>query len=318
MAGRRCLLLGMFALLLLVTGCQQNEQTLRLGGGPAGGTFQGVAEALAAVLQPENLPMEVLPSGGSVANLVSLNRGELDLGLVYAGDAYLGRRGQLSMVQPAPKNVRLVARLYGAAAQLVVRQNSRYRAVSGLIGARIAIGNPGSGTAVAARRYFGSRGLWDQIVPIHVGFDMGLKELSQGSVDAVWMVVGFPNLALARQDSNEPLRWLDLRGEEGPEQDPFLKSFPFYRPVEIPPGTYQSQLSAVHTFQDEALLLARTGLPDETVFHLLRTLYAPKTLQAFAARHHLGQELRNAAVPPGDDPPLHAGAARYWKSRKQL
>jgi len=312
----RCRRLGCLLLLLVsILGCTRDETPLRLGGGPSGGTYQGFAEALASVLQQANpkLRLQVVPSGGSVANLVSLNRGELDLGLVYAGDAYLGRHGRLEKVRPAPKNVRLLARLYGAAAQLVVRQTSRFQRPGDLVGCRVAIGNPGSGTAVAAHRYFASLGLWKRIVPIYVGFDMGLAELGRGSVDAVWMVVGLPNRALARQTANDPLRWLDLFPAGGAGGEAFFTDFPFYRRSEIPPDTYRGQVQPVRTFQDQTLLLARFDLPEETVYRLLQVLYEPATLELFAVRHQLGKELKLAAGPPGQEPPLHAGAARFWK-----
>jgi uncharacterized protein len=141
------------SLLLLLVSCDPGPKPLTVAGGPSGGTCQGVAEALAETVASLNSQQfKVEATGGSVSNLRSINRRQHDLGLVYAGDAYLGRRGELAGVQAATKNVRAVCRLYGAAAQLLVPANSRGHDPREMQRARIATGNPGSGTAIAAER----------------------------------------------------------------------------------------------------------------------------------------------------------------------
>jgi len=315
-SGTFYLQLAVLVSILLLTGCQQTETELNLGGGPEGGTFQGFAEALASALHSREpgLSFRVEPSAGSVTNLVRLNRGELDLALVYAGDAYLGREGRLSGVQPASKNVRAVTRLYSAVAQLVVRRSSPWRSVRELTGARVAIGTPGSGTAVAAERYFTSVGLWSRLVPIHVGFEMAFRELERGSVDAVWLLVGLPNRALAQHAEQLPLRLLDLFEPQDAGGADLFRDYPFYAQAAIPAGTYAGQAREVSSFSDATLLLARSGLSDERVYQLLEVLFTGETRRMLAARHHLGGELTPERGEEGIKIPMHAGARRFWRA----
>ena len=63
---------------------------------------------------------------------------------------------------------------------------------------------------MAAERYFSSLGLWGQIVPIYVGFKMGMEELQKGRVEALWMLVGFPNQSVRRWFEQYRLRLLPL------------------------------------------------------------------------------------------------------------
>lgn len=314
--GRIRLFIALLLLGGLLAGCQQKSSELTIGGGPEGGTFQGFAEALAGAVQRQDarFKFRVVASAGSVANLVGLNRGDLDLALVYAGDAYLGRRGRLQEVQPAAKNVRALCRLYSAAAQLVVPRNSPRQTPTDLAGARVAIGNPGSGTALAAERYFKSCGLWNRLVPIHVGFDMAFEELARGRVDAVWLLVGYPNRSLAAHAKRHPLRLLDLFGDTEAERRLFSE-YPFYTPVTIPAGTYVGQERAVASFGDSTLLLARSNLGDEQVYQLLQVLFADKTRQDLAAHHQLGKELQPGRAQEGVKIPLHTGAYRFWRLR---
>lgn len=131
-------------LLLLLGGCQKREQEIRFGGGPSGGTFHRFAVGMAAVLE-RGLPdtrVTVQRSGGSLANLTDVDQGKLDMALVYAGDAYLGRAGRIERELPPTERVLALARLYGASAHLVVRRDSPYRSPYDLKGKRVAVGSP--------------------------------------------------------------------------------------------------------------------------------------------------------------------------------
>lgn len=310
----RLFLLG----LLAVAGCQPEQQMIVVGGGPAGGTFQGYAEALVTVVAGGDAKYRwrVKPSGGSISNLKDLERGRVDLALVYAGDAWLAGEGRLPSLSSPTSNIRAVARLYGAAAQLVVHASSPHHQLTDLVGARVAIGNPGSGSALAAQRYFTSLGLWDQIIPIHVGFSMGLRELDLGSVDAVWLVVGYPNRALVQEARNVSVRFLDLYSEA--RESGFFKDYPFYSELEIPAGTYHGQRRRIWTFQDSALLMARLDLDPALVYTLLNRLYSPAGLNEMAHSHPVGETLDPAQGLKGVRVPLHSAANRYWREQKIL
>lgn len=305
-------------LLIAMSGCDPRQTPVSVGGGPAGGTFQGFAGAIGTTVAEINpqLQFKIEPSGGSVANLVSLNRHQQDLGLVYAGDAYLGRAGQLADVQPATKNVRAVCRLYGAAAQLVVAANSQLRDPRDLIGERVAIGNPGSGTAMAAERYFSSLGLWEQIVPIFVGFKMGMEELQKGRVEALWMLVGFPNQSVRRWFEQYRLRLLPLAAAT--DNTDFWARYPFYEPVTIPRLTYPKQTKAVASFKDSTLLLANLQVPDSLIYQVLQRLFSAAGRARMQKLHPLGGELSLADGLRGIKIPLHGGADRFWKEQSRF
>lgn len=73
----------------------------KLAGGPEGGTFILFADAIAEQLRAENpdLKIEVISSGGSVANLRMVEAGKVAMAL-----AYLGMQGQLDSKTGRLKN----------------------------------------------------------------------------------------------------------------------------------------------------------------------------------------------------------------------
>ncbi len=80
-----------------------------IGGGPQGGALIVFAEELKTLLEKESeeINANVIGSGGSVANLRSIEAGKLDLAWGYATDAYLGYKGNLvsgslSLKHPGP------------------------------------------------------------------------------------------------------------------------------------------------------------------------------------------------------------------------
>jgi hypothetical protein len=75
----------------------QKKQRLAFGGGPTGGTFQYFSNAIAIMLSKSlpNVEVSSEGTGGSAENLKRLDSGEVDFGIVYSGDLWLGSRGEL-------------------------------------------------------------------------------------------------------------------------------------------------------------------------------------------------------------------------------
>jgi TRAP-type uncharacterized transport system substrate-binding protein len=67
---------------------------LRFGGGPAGGTFQVVANAIQVygpVKALDGYTIKAQSSAGSVENLRKVDKGKSDFGVVYSGHVFQGR-----------------------------------------------------------------------------------------------------------------------------------------------------------------------------------------------------------------------------------
>lgn len=317
---RRTTRWGLLLLLLLAilpAGCRKQQSRLVLGGGPTGGTFQNFAISLERVINQGMSGVHVTAehTGGSIDNLLQVDRGKIQMALVYAGDAYLARRGELRG-EPAAVNVRALARLYSAAAQVVVPQGSSVQTPYDLRHKRIAIGNPGSGSAFAAQRFFSSLGIWEEIIPIYVGFDMGLDDLRRKNVDAVWLLVGFPNGSLRKFSSEEPIRFLDLFDTAAASG--FFKTYPYYAVVRIPAGTYSGQERDVLTFQDAVLWVANPRVNEDFVCQALKLLFSEKGLAKMRSVDPVASDLIEEKGLTGITIPLHFGAERFWRERGTL
>ena len=103
------------------------KKRIVFGGGPAGGTFQVVANAVQVydpVKEVADFTVKAQSSAGSVENLRKTDAGRQQMSVVYSGHVYLGRNGMMKNDTKKYTNVLAVAWLYGAPAQLVVKQGS--------------------------------------------------------------------------------------------------------------------------------------------------------------------------------------------------
>lgn len=295
-----------------------SPQKIRLAGGPEGGTFLVYTRGLAGLLQ-QQLPtarITVSSSGGSVTNLIDVETGKVDLALAYAGDAFLGVQGLLEK-HPAPlKNVQALGRVYGSTAQLVVLDDSVIKTPENLVNRRVAIGSPGSGAAHSAERYFRILGIWDEIIPLYMGYDTAMAELVGRRVQAVWQLVGAPSTSIVNTSRKYPLRLIDLA--ELADQSDFLLKYPFYTRVSIPANTYEGQSRPVDSFQDNTLLVARSDTDPKLVTTVLRLLYSPAGMQRMRTIHPVGRDLAPKTGLMGVQIPLHPAAAEFWRERGVL
>ncbi|MBU4243862.1 MAG: TAXI family TRAP transporter solute-binding subunit [Pseudodesulfovibrio sp.] len=297
------------------SGAKAQKRYLAFGGGPTGGTFNFFANKMASVIADAHGHLEVSPkgAGGSVENLRSLNNDAVDLGIVYSGDAFLGRTGALPGDPAHYDRVRALAFLYGAPAQLVVRADSGIVSARDLKGRTVAIGNPGSGAALSAERFLNHLGLWESLTPKGLGYTQAATDFVEGRLDAFWLLVGYPNSAIIEAAARVPVRLVDLHAEA--VASGFYEAYPFYTEVTIPAGTYAGQDADVATFQDASLWCASADMGEETAYDCLRAVYSSEGLEAIRMAHSAARDMAVSSGLRGISIPLHPGAVRFWKEQ---
>ena len=290
--------------------------TLTFSGGPMGGTFNYFANKMASLIAGEHPWLNILTrnSGGSVDNLNALEESRADMAIVYAGDAYLGRRGRLEGDPLRHDQICALAFLYGAPAQLVVRKDLGIRSVLDLKGRTIAVGNPGSGAAISAERFFRHLNLWGAIDHRAVGYSQAAADLVTGKVDGFWVLVGYPNAAIIEAASHVEVVLIDLH--RAALVSDFYGLYPFYTKTVIPAGTYEGQTDPVETFQDSALWCARSGLADQAVAASLESIFTKQGLDQLRRTHKAARSMTLEGGLSNLSIPLHPAAVRFWTDQK--
>lgn len=290
------------------------DYSLKIGGGPTGGTFNQFTNAM-AVYVPKvnpNIQASSVGSGGSVENLKRVHNGESDFGLSYAVDSDLGFQGKLPQDPVKYDKIRSMGYLYGAPAQLVVRAEDGFKSAMDLKGKRVALGNAGSGAAASAERFFRHIGLWDNFKPTFMGYSAAASAFQDGKIDAFWVLVGYPNASVIEAAVQVKIALLDVGVDA--EKTGFYKAYAYSASV-IPAGTYGKDMPATKSFQDSCILTTNADQPEELVYTIMKTLWSAEGMQAMVMAKKTFKAMNMENAFSGASVPLHPGAIKFWKEQ---
>jgi len=295
------------------------KKRIVFGGGPAGGTFQVVANAVQVydpVKSLEKYNVKAQATAGSVENLRIVNKGRAHFGVVYSGHVWLGRNGKLKGDTNKYKDVMAVSYLYGAPAQLVVKKGSGIKSTKDLIGKKVGVGNAGSGAFANCELFFTHLGVWDKIERNAMGYNDAAQAFGNNQLDAFWLFTAFPSGAVIMAAQTNDIELINL-GKDA-EDSNFLKDYPYFSTLSVPGGTYKGVDAVTPSFQDSALWVANSGTPADLVYDLLSLIYADKGLDHMhkAKKTFKGMSLKTGVN--GVVTPFHPGAEKFWKEKGLL
>ena len=286
------------------------------GGGPAGGTFQVVANAIQTykpVKDIKGFTVKAQSSAGSVENLRKVDAGKHQFSVVYSGHVYLGRNGMMKNDTNKYENVMAVAYLYGAPAQLVVKKGSGIKSTKDLVGKKVGVGNAGSGAFANCEMFFTHMGVWDKIERNAMGYNDAAQAFGNNQLDAFWLFTAFPSGAVIMAAQTNDIDLINI-GKDA-EEAGYFKKYPYFGKLSIPAATYKGVDHETPSFFDSTLWVANAKVSDEVVYELLSKIFTDEGLA-----HMVGQKKTFKAMSVKDGikgivTPIHPGAIKFWKEK---
>ncbi len=313
------ILVGICVLSLAFSGSAFAKERVIFGGGPAGGTFQVVANGI-QVYKPikasADFSVKAQTSAGSVENLRKTNAGRQQMSTVYSGHVWLGRNGQMKNDPKKYENVLAVAWLYGAPSQLVVRKGSGIKSVKDLVGKKVGVGNAGSGAFANCELFFSHMGVWDKIERNAMGYNDAAAAFGNKQLDAFWLFTAFPSGAVIMAAQTNDIELVDL--DKDAEASGFDKKYPYFGKLAVPGGTYRGVDYDAGAFQDSALWVANSKVSADTVYKMLSAIY---TDEGLAHMLSMKKTFKNMSLKTGATnivTPFHPGAEKFWKEKGML
>ncbi|MCU7830439.1 MAG: TAXI family TRAP transporter solute-binding subunit [Candidatus Thiodiazotropha sp. (ex Myrtea sp. 'scaly one' KF741663)] len=285
-------------------------------GGPAGGTFQVVANAVQVydpVKASKKFKVKAQSSAGSVENLRKVNKGKAHFGVVYSGHVYLGRNGLLKNDTNKYEDVMAVAYLYGAPAQLVTHKGSGIKSVKDLVGKKVGVGNAGSGAYANCELFFSHMGVWDKIEQNALGYNDAAAAFGNNQLDAFWLFTAFPSGAVIMAAQSNDIELVNV-GKDA-EDAGFFEKYPYFSKLSVPAGTYRGVDSDSPSFQDSSLWVANKDVPDDVVYEMLSLIFTEEGLAHMRAQKKTFKEMAVKDGVKGIVTPLHPGAEKFWKEK---
>jgi TRAP transporter TAXI family solute receptor len=194
---------------------------------------------------------------------------------------------------------------------VLVGPKSTIRELKNLGGHTVKFSGPGAAVTLTAESVLSAFGLdpSEIIDPASGAGTDALAELLDGRLE-VMVNLGAPPVLLVQQALAAGARLLPIEGEP---IDRLVREYPFYSVMVIPADAYPGLAAPVVTIGVDGVLLARSDVPDETVYALTKTLYSgPFGVPADAALAQRVDVSVGAATPI----PLHPGAARFYRERE--
>ncbi len=315
----KSIVVGVCALLALTFAFSADsfaKKRIVFGGGPAGGTFQVVANAIQVYDPVKNIKeftVKAQSSAGSVENLRKVEKGRSHFGVVYSGHVYLGRNGMMKNDAKKYENVLAVAYLYGAPAQLVIRAGSGIKTTKDLEGKKVGVGNAGSGAFANCELFFSHLGIWDKIERNAMGYNDAAAAFGNKQLDAFWLFTAFPSGAVIMAAQTNDIKLVNLDADA--EASGFYKKYPYFAKLSVPAGTYKGVDADVPSFQDSALWVANAKVSDDVVYKLLSVIFTPEGLKHMVSQKKTFKEMSIEKGANGMVTPMHPGAAKFWKEK---
>lgn len=316
---KQVVIIGLAAIVLVISPLLTRPvaaQMYKYSGGPSGGTFQYYASAISTLAKKHDIRVLAASSGGAIENIRTVNTGKSSFAVTYSGHVYAARNGGLKNDDRKYENVLAVAYLYGAPAQLIVRQGSGIDHPHQLVDKRVGVGNAGSGAAANAEIFFSNLGIWDEIDREHLGYRAAADAFKNGQLDAFWVFVGYPNASVIEAALQNDIKLLDTY-TAGKEAELF-EEYPYFAKAVIPANTYRGQTEDVTTFQDAALWVANKDIPEEVVYDLLTIVYSKEGLAHMVEVHKSAGAMSIDDGVKGIVTPLHPGAKKFWKEKSTI
>lgn len=291
---------------------RERATSLVLATGSPGGTSFPLGDAIAAVWEDavDGLEVTTRPTGGSVENVGLLDAGEVDLALAGNGVAADARAGEREFAG-RPHDLAFVGSVHREVGQVVARSDAGVAGVEDLQGRRVALGPPGSGTEVLARRLLEAGGLDPDgdVEAFRGSFDDAADRLRDGSLDAAVAILALPATSIGQVASTTDLDYVSL-------EDDLVRSLvagdPTLAARTVEAGTYPGQDDEVTWVANWVGLYASPALDERVVHDLTRVLYERR--DAVAAAHPVGSRLAlEDALAGRVGVPLHPGARRYYE-----
>ena len=316
------------AAVLSLPAAAQDMKFLRIGTGSISGVYFPVGGLIAsAISHPPGaslcgqggscgvpgLVAVAQASRGSVANVRQIAAGRIESALVQADIAYFAVKGVgiFSGAKAVP-GLRAIASLYPEAVHVVVRKDSRIRAIGDLRRKRVSLDLKGSGTRAVAVLVLREHGIdAKSLRQRNSQVGPAVDRLQAGNIDAFFFVGGFPTPSIARLAREVPLRLLPISGKPAAS---ITKADPFLAPVTIPASVY-GRAEPTRTLAVGALWTVSDKVDADLVYGITRALWHPTSRLILdhgpppARRIRLKNALKGVAIP------LHEGAQRFYREK---
>ncbi len=310
--------LGLVGLMALTPARAEEQKFITIGTAGQTGIYYVVGQSICRLINQHTAEhgyrCTAPATGGSIANLNSIANGDLNFGTVQSDWQYHALNGTSAFAESGPnEKLRSVLSAHADVVTVLARADSGIETLADLKGAKVNIGNPGSGSRATAEVLLDTIGI--AVEDLALASELKSAEQSQAlcdnKVDAIMFSAGHPVGNIKEATVSCDTVFLQV---EGDAIDAMVAKTPYYAKATIPAGMYKGQPETIHSYGPLATIVTSTDTDDEAVYQLVKAIF--DNFDRFKALHPAFTNLKEAdMISNGTIAPLHDGAVRYYKER---
>jgi uncharacterized protein len=293
------------------------EQFVSIGTGGVTGVYYPTGGAICRLVNKNRKETGIRCSaestGGSIYNINTIKAGELEFGVAQSDWQFHAYNGTSKFEEAgAFEKLRSVFSIHAEPVTVIARDDSGIENISDVMGKRMNIGNPGSGT----------RGTWE-VLEAALGWERSDLALAaemksaetgaavcDGKIDAYFWLVGHPSALTQESLASCAAHLVNVTG---PAIDKLIADNPYYRSATIPAGMYNNA-EDITTFGVGATFVTSADVPEEVVYIVVKAVF--DNFDQFRKLHPAFANLKpEEMIRDGLSAPLHAGAIKYYKEQ---
>ncbi len=259
----------------------------------------------------DGLIASAVSSRGSVDNINAIISGLRDSGFAQSDVAYWAYTGTGTMEGSEPAtDLRTIAALFEEHIHLVTLTDSGINSVADLVGKRVSLDEPGSGTYVDANLILEAGGVSQDSITVEALKGGAASEaLRNGQIDAFFVVAGFPTGSLVELASAADMKIVPI---DGATAETLTSEYGFFAASDIPEGTYEG-VAGAPTISVGAQWYTSASQDEELIYNITKALWNAESRKLLDVGHAKGRTITLETALNGVGVPLHPGAERFYR-----
>ena len=294
---------------LYVLGCAPAKQRISIATGGTGGTYYPYGGAMASTINKyvDALEASAEVTGASVENVRLIESKESQLALVMDDVVYHALHGEGAFDHEV--ELRTLMEMYPHFFHIVVHADSSIHSVEDLVGKKVSVGAPGSGTETMSQQVLEALGItYDKFDVFRLSFTENTEALRDDVIDAGIWSVGPPTASIMDLATTHDIRIINFTDEQ---LAAVQEKYPYYLTMKLEGGTYQGvdeDLMAPSVWNS---VVVGKDMPEEQAYEIAKSL--------FEHRDELEQVYVGASWSTPENTieyaiaPLHPGVIRYFE-----
>ena len=248
-------------------------------------------------------------TGASVENMGLIATGDADVALALADTVQQAYTGTGKFEGQQLPMVRSIGIAYANMVQIVALEGSGITSLQDMVGKRISIGAPGSGTEVNAEQILSANGIsYDDIDEQRLNFNETADALANGDIDAGFWSVGAPTSSILNLATTNNIVIIALSDEELAAAD---AANPVFATTTLAGGTYVGVDDDVKVIGVPNVLVVSSDMSDDLAYAITSAMF--ENIAELQAVHPAANETTVELALTASPIPLHPGAIRYFE-----